>query len=169
MHELLTRHGCRYDAPLSPEAAWLEASKNLEYRSQSKDGKHFDSLNTCNQNIHDELAALIDTYLNGPRTLSNDRLSYLIINSEYTNKNLFTNHSQDTIENYDFMICATHFLGDGMALHQFANDFFVLLGSCGDENALLDRLTAEWSEKCANTFAKVVPGLYFGLKEINAY
>jgi hypothetical protein len=44
-----------------------------------------------------------------------------------------------------------------MALHQFANDFFVLLGSCMDITALLEKLTAEWSEKCNDAVAKVVP------------
>ncbi|KAF8899028.1 hypothetical protein BD779DRAFT_1607630 [Infundibulicybe gibba] len=37
----------------------------------------------------------------------------------------------------DFLICATHFLGDGMALHQFANDFFGLLGGPQSNDALL--------------------------------
>ena len=32
----------RYDVPLSPEAARLEASRNLEYRTQSKDGERFE-------------------------------------------------------------------------------------------------------------------------------
>ena len=66
-------------------------------------------------------------------------------------------HSQHSvIPNYDLMICVTHFLGDGMAVHQFASDFFVLLGSCMDETVLLERLTVEWSEKCTNAFDKVV-------------
>jgi len=123
-----------YDVPLSPEAAWLGASQNLEYRIQSKD-------------------ALIDAYLNGARTLSNDRLSYLIVSSDYyPNTNIPTDNNH--VKNYDLMICATHFLGDGMALHQFANDFFVLLGSCMDETALLEKLTGEWSEKYTNAIAK---------------
>jgi len=45
------------------------------------------------------------------------------------------------------MMCVTHFLGDGMALHLLANDFFLLLGSCMNETALLEKLTIEWSEK----------------------
>jgi hypothetical protein len=44
-------------------------------------------------------------------------------------------------------MCATHFLGDGMALHLLANDFFLLLGSRMNETALLEKLTIEWSEK----------------------
>ena len=99
------------------------------------------------KHLNNEMAALIDAYLNGARTLSIDRLSYLIIGSDNTN-------APESVKNYDLMICATHFLGDGMALHQFANDFFVLLGSCMDETALLEKLTAEWSEKY---ISKVVP------------
>ena len=99
---------------------------------------------------------LIDAYLNGDRTLSNDRLSYLIISSDGANTNTPTNHSLESVKNYDLMICATHFLGDGMALHQFANDFFVILGSSMDETALLEKLTNEWSEKYANALAKVI-------------
>jgi hypothetical protein len=102
---------------------------------------------------HDEMIALIDAYLNGARTLSNDRLSYLIISSDCSNTNIPTGHS---VKNYDLMICATHFLGDGMALHQFANDFFVLLGSSMDETALLEKLTIEWSEKYTNALPKVI-------------
>lgn len=155
-YELLTRNAYSYNVPLSPEAAWLEARRNIEYCSQSKDGKHFDSLSTCDRNIHDEIVALIDAYLNGARTLSNDRLSFLIIGSDCASKNMSTDHiPEDSVKNYDLMICATHFLGDGMALHQFANDFFVLLVSHVDEGALLERLTTEWSEKCTDAFAKV--------------
>ena len=46
-YKLLTRDVYRYDAPLSPEAACVEASRNLEYRTQSKDGEQFDFLSTC--------------------------------------------------------------------------------------------------------------------------
>ena len=48
-YKLLTRAVYRYDAPRSPEAAWLEASRNLEYRTQSKDGERSDFLSTCAQ------------------------------------------------------------------------------------------------------------------------
>ena len=99
---------------------------------------------------------LIDSYLNGARTLSNDRLSYLIISSDCANTNIPIDHSVESVKNYDLMICATHFLGDGMALHQFANDFFFILGSSMDETALLEKLTSEWSEKYTNDLAKVI-------------
>ena len=98
---------------------------------------------------------LLDAYLNGPRTLSNDRLSYLILGSDCANAIIPTDQIMESVKNYDLMICATHFLGDGMALHQFANDFFVLLGSCMDETALLEKLTTEWSEKYTDDLDKV--------------
>lgn len=32
-------------------------------------------------------------------------------------------------EKFEIMLCATHFIGDGMALHTFMNEFYTLLGS----------------------------------------
>ncbi|KDR73381.1 hypothetical protein GALMADRAFT_72818 [Galerina marginata CBS 339.88] len=110
-----------YNVPRSPNEAIIKAEQSLEYRSQSKDD-------------------LIDAYLNGPRTLSNERLSYLIVSC--------ADQSSGTQRNYDFLICATHFLGDGMGGHQFANDFFSLLGSPSDLTSLREVLSKEWSERC---------------------
>ena len=114
-------------------------------------------LSTCVETYDGEMTELIDAYLNGDRTLSNDRLSYLIISSDSANTNIPTDHSPESVKNYDLLICATHFLGDGMALHQFANDFFVILGSPTDETALLEKLTTEWSERFTKDLDKVIP------------
>ena len=68
---------------------------------------------------------LLDSYLNGPRTLSNERLSFLVVSQDPTHEGGSNEGLQDnrsTNGNYDILICATHFLGDGMALH-----FFVVL------------------------------------------
>jgi hypothetical protein len=50
--------------------------------------------------------------------------------------------------NHDIMICAAHFLGDGMALHQFANDLFGLLGGektiAELETQLKEELSSRW-------------------------
>ncbi len=43
-----------------------------------------------------------------------------------------------------------HFIGDGMALHQFANDFFTLLGSEKSTPELESELESEWHERWAN-------------------
>ncbi|KAJ3511392.1 hypothetical protein NLJ89_g4124 [Agrocybe chaxingu] len=121
----VTMHGYHdirfeYDAPLSPFEAVEEANRALEYRSQTKD-------------------ELISSYLNGPRTLSSDRLSYLVVSSSES--------EQGGEQDCHFMICATHFLGDGMALHQFANDFFGLLGGSSDLASLGQTLSDEWSQR----------------------
>ncbi|KAF9015657.1 hypothetical protein BDQ17DRAFT_1341427 [Cyathus striatus] len=107
--------------PDTADTVLSDADATLEYRSQSKDD-------------------LIYSYLNGPRTLSNQRLSYLVVaqqNASYPSK-LTDSH---------FLICATHFLGDGMALHQFANDMFTLLGSTSTETDLLNLLYEGWSDR----------------------
>jgi hypothetical protein len=97
---------------------------------------------------------LLDEYLNGPRTLSQDRLSYLIISRE--SKPTTTDSSADIPANYDILICATHFLGDGMALHQFANDFFGLLGSSSTNHELVSTLSSEWQLRCGKLREQVL-------------
>ncbi|KAI4528284.1 hypothetical protein K525DRAFT_184536 [Schizophyllum commune Loenen D] len=52
--------------------------------------------------------------------------------------------SPNSAPNHDILICATHFLGDGMALHTFANDFFGLLGGCVSEVELSKLVEDEW-------------------------
>jgi hypothetical protein len=49
-----------------------------------------------------------------------------------------------TLAEYEFFLCATHFLGDGMALHQCANNFFTLLGSGNTQSELITILNDEW-------------------------
>ncbi|KIJ66266.1 hypothetical protein HYDPIDRAFT_109260 [Hydnomerulius pinastri MD-312] len=131
----------RYAPPQSPEDVLLDADKNLEYRSASKD-------------------ELIDTYLNGERTLSNERLSYLIVSqggsSSLPSPPLTPRQTTRTMEetsepiyNHDMLICAAHFLGDGMALHQFANDFFRILGGEETQQELELRLCEEWARHCS--------------------
>ncbi|KAH7927276.1 hypothetical protein BV22DRAFT_295710 [Leucogyrophana mollusca] len=128
--------------PQSPEDALINADHNLEYKSTSKDD-------------------LIDSYLNGPRTLSNERLSYLIVSqrgSTLPSPPLTPRpssplpHKQETpSQNHDLLICAAHFLGDGMALHQFANDFFGLLGSEKTQGELETQLNEEWRARWGST------------------
>ncbi|GJJ09624.1 hypothetical protein Clacol_003847 [Clathrus columnatus] len=93
----------QYYPPSSPSEAEADAYSSLEIRQEKAE-------------------VLIDYFLNGPRTLSNNRLSYLILslNGSPTSEN-------EPLQDFDLLICATHFLGDGMALHMLANDFFTLL------------------------------------------
>lgn len=94
---------------------------------------------------------LIDSYLNGPRTLSNDRLSYLVLSTSEA--------SETSSPSHDILICAAHFLGDGMALHQFANDFFTLLGSAKTSGELEALLTDEYKTRWERSVDEV--GLHF--------
>ncbi|CAL1695027.1 unnamed protein product [Somion occarium] len=130
-----------YSAPTNVDDALADANSNLEYRDHSKD-------------------VLIDSYLNGPRTLSNSRLSYLIVSSPSshsiptppltpTSAEELATDLQPAVERpedkqHDILICAMHFLGDGMALHAFANDFFGLLGSEKSDSELKLQLVDEW-------------------------
>ncbi|PPQ99567.1 hypothetical protein CVT24_005355 [Panaeolus cyanescens] len=107
------------------------------------------------------LTALIDAYLNGPRTLSNERLSYLIVSGEHVKKDCPV---KDAVEDCNFLICATHFLGDGMALHTFANDFFSILGSTLTVHQLTDLLSNEWEERMSPN-AILAPSLPSALED----
>jgi hypothetical protein len=51
---------------------------------------------------------MIDAYLNGPRTLSNERLSYLVISQQPVED---LDASALDVQNFDLLLCATHFLG----------------------------------------------------------
>ncbi|KAJ7040460.1 hypothetical protein C8F04DRAFT_1208817 [Mycena alexandri] len=129
-----------YTPPESVMDAIESADSSLEYRSQSKD-------------------EMIDTYLNGPRTLSNERLSYLVISRQPEE-----NSAQD-LQSFDLMLCATHFLGDGMALHNFANDFFTLLASERADEDLECMLTDEWYARWGGNKVENVSGLPSSLEE----
>ena len=133
---------------------------NLEYRTQTKDRKFIfvlgfplsiaPSLNRISELIH--------SYLNGPRTLSNQRISYLILS---TSNPIPTpdpapsspDNDQPAESDFDLLICAAHFLGDGMALHQFAHEFFTLLGSQDSVQDLEEMLNKEWSERWGSQVA----------------
>lgn len=107
-----------YELPRDSAAALASADRSLEFCSKDTE----------------ELA---DTYFNGPRTLSEERLSYLYVNE--------TSNS-DVVE-CDFGFCAVHYLGDGMALHAMANEFFLLLGSEKTSDDLSKMLDDELSNQ----------------------
>ncbi|KAG1885501.1 hypothetical protein F4604DRAFT_1615682 [Suillus subluteus] len=136
-----------FTPPQSPEYALVDADCNLEYRTSTKD-------------------ELIDSYLNGTRTLSNDRLSYLIVSQGGTSlpsppitprSTSPINERESPSYNHDIMICAAHFLGDGMALHQFANDLFGLLGGDKTIAELEAQLKEELSWGADSTRTAVLP------------
>src|SRR5882762_7877215 len=63
--------------------------------------------------------------MNGPRMLSNDHLSYLVISTPVSSSE---RDSTSDIE-YDLLMCAPHFIGDGTALHQTTHDLICMLTS----------------------------------------
>ena len=75
---------------------------------------------------------IISSYLNGPRTLSNDCLAMLVVAVPETDDG-----------EYEIMLCATHYLGDGMALHTFMNEFYTLLGSEKSVDDFVDMIEKE--------------------------
>ncbi|KAH8110634.1 hypothetical protein DFH11DRAFT_1730086 [Phellopilus nigrolimitatus] len=144
-----------YAAPRSAAAALAQAGAALEFRPQGRD-------------------ALVDAYLNGPRTLGDERLAYLIVGCggggaaeplltpastpgpTQTRDEAFppfppspsaapaSDPPEEDVREYDLLICATHFLGDGMALHRFANELFLLLAGRDAEGR--EKPTAEIEE-----------------------
>ncbi|KAJ8702249.1 hypothetical protein PTI98_000985 [Pleurotus ostreatus] len=123
--------------PASVAHALEDARNNFDASSRSKDD-------------------LIDSFLNGPRTLSNQRLSYLYFSvpddagTSLPSPPLTPDpgSAKQLIESYvtcEWIVCATHFLGDGMALHQFANDYFSLFGSSKSDDELEAIMQDEWA------------------------
>lgn len=130
--------------------------------------------------------ALIDSYLNGPRTLHNERLSYLIVSHTPTldvqlptppmTPRISTEESSaelsarnDRVFNHELLICATHFIGDGMALHQFANDFFGMLGGSFSQEELDQIVVDEWKRRWGQTLPSdvrftIISLLFYWLK-----
>lgn len=95
---------------------------------------------------------LLDLYLNGPRTLSNDLLSALIIAGPPAETPIPETSSVPESSDFNIMLCATHFIGDGHALHSTATELFTLLGSRHDPKNpgalfldLLAILETEWA------------------------
>jgi hypothetical protein len=150
-----------YSPALSPEQALADAGSQLEYRHQSKDD-------------------LIESYLNGPRTLSNERLSYLIVsrtpaklptppstprNAEVLPVWSSERLTDDNPVDYELFICAAHSIGDGMALHQFANDFFGLLGSARSQEAMEQLVADEWKQRWGRLIPADTPALPASVEE----
>ncbi|KAJ6616455.1 hypothetical protein B0H10DRAFT_1395661 [Mycena sp. CBHHK59/15] len=89
--------------PIAAEGALQEASSALRFSHESKE-------------------ELISAYMDGPRILSNEYLSFLVISVP---ENLSGDHTAD----YDLLMCAPHFIGDGTALHQSTHELLCLVTS----------------------------------------
>lgn len=98
---------------------------------------------------------MIHDYLNGPRLLGSHHLSHLFFSTSLDQEienGTGTLQDNDLPKQCDILIAATHYLGDGMALHNFANDFFSLLamqvGNPDRTATLSELLSAEWEKRC---------------------
>ncbi|KAF5366079.1 hypothetical protein D9757_012389 [Collybiopsis confluens] len=67
---------------------------------------------------------LISNYLNGPQTLSDERMSYLVICNPMESIYNDGHNGQ-----FELFMCAPHFIGDGASLHQCTHKFMTLLVS----------------------------------------
>ncbi|EPQ60425.1 hypothetical protein GLOTRDRAFT_15015, partial [Gloeophyllum trabeum ATCC 11539] len=143
-----------YTAPKSPDEALMDASSNIEYCTRSKD-------------------ELIERYVNGPRTLSDSRLSCLIISQPGVGATSLptppltptcssnpskTDLSAEEMYDYELLLGATHFIGDGMSVIDLCKSLFDILGSekttCQLEGVLRD----EWHARfCESRHLDVLP------------
>ncbi|KDQ63272.1 hypothetical protein JAAARDRAFT_53497 [Jaapia argillacea MUCL 33604] len=139
-----------YVPPASPDDALLDASDNMDCNSQTKD-------------------ELIEAFLNGPRLLSDSRLSYLVISrpghsfsslptppatpTEEVESPTFSDERQD----YEVFLCAAHHIGDAMALFQMSKEFFDLLGNDMSARELETTLREEWQARYGEPSVQVSP------------
>ena len=94
----------RYTPPSSALDAVLDAKNHLEIRNDITADK------------------IVDQFLNGPRKLSNNASSHLTIVERPSTE------AHPRVKEYDFIFYVTHYVADGLACHQIANLFFVILG-----------------------------------------
>lgn len=104
----LVLHLHSYTPPISPEAAIAEARNSFSFGHASKD-------------------ILIDSFLNGPRTLHPGHLSHLFLSAD---PYVSSSENSTRKERFDLLICATHYLADLTAVHMIADELFTLLVSC---------------------------------------
>ncbi|KIK53101.1 hypothetical protein GYMLUDRAFT_250683 [Collybiopsis luxurians FD-317 M1] len=79
---------------------------------------------------------LILNYLNGPRTLFDKHMSYLVISTGSP-----STEADDTDKgDYNLLMCAPHFIGDGASLHQCTHEFITLLASAQSSQKLKQKL-----------------------------
>lgn len=114
-----------------------------------------DSLRDANDSIRYLGSIDILDYLNGHRVLSDTRLSFLCLTHSPGSAlpSPPVSPSESTTElseahNYDIIIAATHYIGDGMSLHALSNDFFSLLGNESlTDNDLMSLLQRELCDR----------------------
>ena len=125
----------RYEPSSSPEAALLDARHYFEF-------------------VHDKTGEeLAEAYLNGPRTLSDSRLSYLFVSgpSLSSQPNLNAETTPGCRVMWELIICFTHNINGGTAAHYCTNELLSLIGGpspgahpCISYDELSQVLEQEW-------------------------
>ncbi|KAG6901738.1 hypothetical protein C0995_008392 [Termitomyces sp. Mi166 len=157
--------------PESVQAALEEAKGALYFRHEWKKGALTSTSPVYTPQPTQSYPELISGYMNGPRTLSNAHLSYLVISSP----NLGSCNIDDVSgeHDYDLLMCAPHFTGDGTSLHQCTHDLLALLASSvSDEDILASiDLSQPWINRLPPAFETrcTVPRSQFarGVSKIN--
>jgi len=87
-------------------------------------------------------AELISRYLNGPRQLSSSHLSHLTLSTPPSSSAASSSAGggEEGPTTFDLLLTTTHFVADGLALHQLANELYLLLGDRSLDLATLEGL-----------------------------
>lgn len=129
-----------YSPPSTPQQAVLQAQDTFDVLT---DGSVDD---------------LVDDYLNGPRFLSTDRLSYIHLAARVDDTSL--------VREYNLLMYIAHVVCDGYSAHGICNSLFVLLGSSharglsvNNNEELASLLQYEWQKRwsSAQTDVDVIP------------
>ncbi|KZV77597.1 hypothetical protein PENSPDRAFT_7426 [Peniophora sp. CONT] len=131
-----------YEPPSSPEDAVRDAEEHMGWGFGSMD-------------------EVIDSCLNGSRILASDRVSHLSVSRAPAQEPYpsppqtpsLSSVGQDAFqtareEKHEFQVLLTalHCLGDGMAMHTMANDFFSMVGGSKSDDELRAYMAAEWKK-----------------------
>ncbi|KAE9398879.1 hypothetical protein BT96DRAFT_920492, partial [Gymnopus androsaceus JB14] len=125
---------------------WFTPSKDVQHvLEEAKDSLTFNSL---------EKDELISNYLNGSRTLSDEKMSYMVISTPST-----SNSSPQELKTYNLLLCAPHYIGDGSSLHQCVHDLFELLvGERETEDLLkLNETAVDWVNRLPPPLESRIP------------
>lgn len=126
----------RYRPPTSVQDTVGSAEASLEYRTQTRDREPI-SIQTS-PFYHPITQSEPRPHPFTPRILSSQHISRLILSSAdpilrprspICHRPRLTINVEQRESDFELLICATHFLGYGMALHQFAHDFPTPMGS----------------------------------------
>jgi hypothetical protein len=130
------------------EEALERSNEALVFSNESKDGMFV--------NIQHKMLAyaltfpeLISNYMNGPRIVFDSKLSVLIISTREGEID-----QQKGSAEYDLLMCAPHFTGDGTSLHQSTHELLTMLASKRTDEQLLEDLylSADWADTLPPAF-----------------